>query len=81
MKWLKRKDKKRPNYSSKRCPNCATELPLRMTVCLECKQKLGEVDRYGIAKKPTDWKAYTICIIAWTVFIGYVYWAFIYKKT
>ncbi|MFZ2042002.1 MAG: heme exporter protein CcmD [Desulfobacterales bacterium] len=61
----------------KKCPECLTELPLEATVCVACRRKVGEVTAYGHAKKPFDWMAYGICLLAWAILGIYVWWAFL----
>lgn len=43
---------------------------------LHVKKKVGNVNKHGIAKKPFDWLAYTICLIAWMGFGFYIWWCF-----
>jgi len=50
---------------TKVCPYCSTHLLAKDVVCSYCKKKVGPANRQGIAQKPTDWKAYTACIVAW----------------
>jgi hypothetical protein len=59
-------------FSTKKCWECFTHLPLNATVCNVCKKKVGKVNRYGIAQKPTDWKAYTIAGIALFLLIAFI---------
>jgi len=63
-------------FSTKKCPYCQTHLPVDAHVCSVCNKKVGKVERYGVARKPTDWISYVVCIIAWIVFFVYVWWAF-----
>ena len=49
----------------KKCPYCNSYVKVDARQCNECDAKLGPVGRDGIAQKPVDWKAYTVCIISW----------------
>lgn len=66
-------DKKPPSFSTKKCYECFTHLPLKAEVCHVCKKKVGKVLKTGLAEKPTDWKAYAISIILW-VGLGIFIW-------
>ena len=66
-------------YSIKICHNCGTPLAINAEECYSCHKKVGEVDKEGKAKKPTDWKAYIISAVAWLVFFGFIYWLFVLK--
>ena len=65
------------SFSTKKCPYCQTHLPLAAETCTNCKKSVGPLERHGAARKKTDWKAYTICIAAWTFFFIYIWWAFL----
>ena len=70
----------RPNKSDtiKRCPECFTNLPFETIVCPWCFQKIrNKIDKHGYAKKTTDWRAYLVCFITWTVAGLYIWWAFL----
>lgn len=70
-------DRKRmPSYIYKKCPECLTELPLDAKGCISCRKKVGGINKFGLAKKPPDWKAYTSCFLAWAAFALYMKWAF-----
>lgn len=60
----------------KRCPECFVNLPVDAKRCYSCKSRVGPVDHHGKAKKPFNWYGYSVCILAWVIFIGYVKWAF-----
>lgn len=62
--------------ASKKCPECYTYVPLDAKICPSCKAAIGQIKDHGMAEKPTNWKAYIICAIAWLVFLLYVKWAF-----
>ena len=49
----------------KKCPYCNAYVKVEALRCNECNEKLGPVGRDGIAQKPVDWKAYTVCILSW----------------
>ena len=68
--------RRRRGYSIKICHNCGTPLAIYSEECYSCHKKVGEVDKHGKAKKPTDWMSYVICVISWAAFFGYIYWAF-----
>ncbi|MFO7962748.1 MAG: hypothetical protein R6U50_02400 [Desulfobacterales bacterium] len=73
-------NKSKPAYSVKTCYNCGTPLAINADTCYSCRSKVGEVGKHGKAKKPVDWKSYIICVLAWTIFILYVRWAFFIPK-
>ncbi len=64
-------------FSTKKCYECFTHLPLNATVCNVCKKKVGRVNRHGIAEKPTDWKAYIISGIAFLFLIAFIWKVFL----
>ena len=66
-------DKETPSFSTKKCYECFTHLPLDAEVCPSCKKKVGEVNKIGIATKPTDWKGYVICLLIW-IGLGIFIW-------
>ncbi len=76
MGFLDRKNKPRKSYTFKRCPGCFIHLSLDATLCPSCGQKVRGVDRNGLARKATDWKAYLLCVVAWSVLGLYSWWAF-----
>jgi hypothetical protein len=67
---------KRQAYTSKKCYECLSELTLETRVCFSCGQKVGPADKNGIAKRPIDWKAYTVALLACLGFCYYMWWAF-----
>jgi len=79
-KEKKTKKKKQVDTSAeiiiKRCPECFVSLPLDAKECFSCHAKIGRTDKHGRAKKSVDWVSYIICILSWTVFLGYIKWAF-----
>ena len=60
----------------KRCPECFTKLPLTAKKCPACNQKVEDVDKYGLAKKPLNWSGYFVAIGLWVLLGLYIYWAF-----
>lgn len=63
----------RSRITFKRCPYCFTSLRLDATRCLECKQKVGKMDKFGLAKKPLNIKAYLASLL-WLVMLGLYIW-------
>jgi hypothetical protein len=64
------------SLAAKRCPYCSTPLPSNAKECFACHAKVGEMDKFGLAKKPFDWKAYLLCILSIVGFGVYIWWAF-----
>ena len=64
-------------FTTKKCYECFTHLPLNATVCNVCKKKVGKVNRHGIAEKPTDWKAYAVAAIALSFLIAFFWKVFL----
>jgi hypothetical protein len=62
--------------SYKRCPECFTKLPLNATKCISCNQKVHDVGKHGIAKKPVNLVGYSSAIILWIALGVYIWWAF-----
>jgi len=60
-------------FSSKKCHECFAYIPLEATICPSCGKKVGEIDKNGIAVKPTNWIAYAIAALAWGGFIFYLF--------
>lgn len=67
------KNDRRKLYSDKRCPYCFTHLKLEAEFCLECRAKVGKVDKYGLAKKPINYKAYLASAL-WIVLLAIYIW-------
>ena len=67
---------KRLFFDSKRCPGCSIDLPLDCVKCPGCGAKVGKVDRFGRAKEPIDWVAYTLCVATWLLFGFFLWWGF-----
>ena len=76
MKEQKQKKKKRLTFEDKRCPECFARLPLETDFCSACCQKVGDVNKYGLAKKPINWRGYSICLVSMLAFGIYIWWAF-----
>ena len=64
---------------TKVCPYCSTHLLLNATACTYCKKKVGPANKQGIAEKPTDWKAYTVCFLSWGAMFVY-FWILGWSK-
>ena len=73
----KAKNEKPKTFSSKKCPFCSIYLPVHVRRCTSCHEKVGAPDKYGIAKKPVDIKAYVVAAAAIGVFALYIWWAFL----
>jgi len=70
------KDEKIKNYSTKKCYECLTHIPINATVCNICKAKVGKVNKIGMAEKPVDVKAYLGFFIAAGA-LAYFVWKFL----
>lgn len=55
----------------KKCPYCNAYVKVEKRRCSECDARLGAVGRDGIARKPIDWRAYTVCILTWLGLFSY----------
>lgn len=59
-------NKKTPKkFTTKKCYECFTHVPLDAEVCPSCKSKLGKVNNIGLAEKPTNWMSYIVCLAVW----------------
>ncbi len=65
--------------TTKKCPYCSVTIAINDTQCFSCKNKVGEPDDHGIAKKPTDWMSYIYAIVSIGAFSGFIYWLFFLK--
>jgi phage FluMu protein Com len=63
-------------YVSKKCPECLTPMPLNANRCTACNQRLGEINKIGIAKRPVDWLSYVYAIAAVGALGYFTYWLF-----
>ena len=74
------KSKRDPNeettYVSKKCPHCFTYMPLNVLTCPACKEKVGPVDKYGMASKNPDFYSYFVSFVAFIALIVFLYYAF-----
>ncbi len=61
---------------TKKCPWCLAYIPMASKRCPQCQGKVGDVDKTGMAKKPTDWTAYGVAIVAIVAFGVFIWWAF-----
>ena len=64
---------------TKKCPDCFNHLPMSATKCTACGAKVGHGTKHGLAQRPTDWRAYAVCLLSWLVLAIYVWWAFLRK--
>lgn len=71
--------KEKSSGLTKVCPYCSTHLLVSATTCEYCKKKVGPVNKQGVAEKPTDWKAYTVCSIIWFALFVY-FWMLGWSK-
>lgn len=63
-------------FTTKKCPECYTYLPLHTNKCPSCNTKLGEVNKLGFATRPFDWSGYIIAILSIVGFVVFVWWGF-----
>ncbi|MFZ5571791.1 MAG: hypothetical protein ACOZF0_15430 [Thermodesulfobacteriota bacterium] len=61
----------------KKCPECYTKLPMNAQKCHSCNQKVGEIDKFGFAKKPFNWVGYGSALVLWIAFGYFFWWAFL----
>ena len=73
---MKASETKKHTFAYKKCYECLNEIQLDARVCFSCGQKLGPVDKNGIAKRPIDWRAYGVALLAVLCFGYYMWWAF-----
>ena len=64
-------------YTYKKCHGCFSRLQIDANRCSECGEKVGTVDKFGIARRPNQWKGYAAAIVLWIVFGYFFWWAFI----
>ncbi len=64
-------------FSTKKCYECFTHLPLHATECYACKKKVGKVDRNGIAEKPADVKSYVVFALAFAALVVFLWKVFL----
>ncbi|MCP4349563.1 MAG: hypothetical protein GY795_29125 [Desulfobacterales bacterium] len=65
--------------TTKKCPHCSATIGIEDTKCFSCGNKVGEPNRFGIAKKPINWWGNISAILACGGFIYYLYWLFAMK--
>jgi hypothetical protein len=63
-------------HISKKCPYCYAYLQLDATKCDYCKNRIGTVDKFGFAEKPTDWPGYFLAFFSMAAFVYFVWWGF-----
>jgi hypothetical protein len=61
---------------TKKCPYCSVPLNLNADECFSCNQKIGKINKHGMAERPTNYWSYVICALAWAGFFFYIRWAF-----
>lgn len=64
---------------TKRCPYCFTPLKLNAEHCIECKKKVGAVNKLGMAQKPPHYKAYAAAIL-WITVLGIYIWKIFFQR-
>ncbi len=64
---------------TKRCPYCFTPLRLNADHCFDCKEKVGQINKYGIAKKLPNYKAYAAAIL-WLTVLGIYIWKVFFQE-
>lgn len=67
---------KKLHQPTKKCPYCATYVKRDATRCDFCNRKIGEINEYGVAKKPFNFMSYVVAIGAVAVLVGYLVYAF-----
>lgn len=67
--------------TTKKCPYCSVTVGIDETQCFSCKNKIGEPNEHGIAKKPINWVANITAIFVCGAFIYYMYWLFFLKAS
>lgn len=76
---MAKEDQKKQAYTTKRCPYCFTPLKLTATHCVECRLKVGKINKLGLAKKPPNYKAYLAAVL-WVVILGIYIWKIFFGK-
>jgi hypothetical protein len=66
--------------ATKRCPECTVHIPIDATRCTDCGKRVGPVDKSGVARRATNYRAYAEMIIAFVVFGLFVWWFFFKDK-
>jgi len=64
-------------YTTKRCPECLSDLPLDTTICNHCKQKVGSVNNIGFAEIRPVLFSYITLFLSLMVFGLFAWWGFI----
>lgn len=67
-------------FKTKKCPYCSVVLGADDTICFSCRAKVGKANEHGIAEKPFDWMAYTLCILSIFAFAYFMWWVFLHHK-
>ena len=61
------------NFKDKRCPECFAVLKLDAKTCFACGQKVGRVDKFGLARRPIDFKSYLVFLLSLLMLAGYIW--------
>ena len=77
MKRVEKSQEEVEAFTTKKCPQCFTYMPLEVDKCTSCGTRVGPVNKYGMASKPFDWIAYLSFFLAFLALAIYVWWAFI----
>ena len=67
---------KQEPHVSKKCPYCYVHMPLDRAVCPSCKNKVGLIDKHGMATRRVEWGSYITCFLAWLTLGLYIRFAF-----
>ena len=64
-------------FTTKKCPECFSYMPLRVRKCPICKCRVGPVNRFGLATRPVDVKSYIVFALAFVALVAFIWWAFL----
>jgi len=65
---------------TKRCPECSVHIPIDAVRCPDCGNRVGQVDKHGVARKAVNYKAYAEMILAFAALGFFVWWFFLKDK-
>jgi hypothetical protein len=69
-------------YSTKKCPECLTQIKLEETRCPNCNARVSEMDeKTGMAKRPFNWSAYGVSLLAWIALAVFIWVVFLKDKS
>jgi hypothetical protein len=51
-------------------------MPLNVLSCPACKERVGPVDKHGMASKMPDYRSYFVSIVAFIGLLIFLYYAF-----